>query len=256
MSLAFSNTSTKKGIIQEIESECGLEDGFITGNTTLFQKVTTSINLALDDYLSVAIPTSGRWQFDDSNQTDYPIVTTNLVVGQRDYPFTIDTDSNLILDIYRAFVLVSATSTVYEEIFPVDSQSDLNVIGFTDGQNLRGVPIRYDKTANAIFLDPVPSYSATNGLKIYINREGSYFTTSDTTKKPGVPGLHHRYFVLKGALDYARRNSLANLPRLEGEVLKYEGDPVRGLQGKIAKYFSKRAKDERSIITPNLEQYV
>ena len=198
----------------------------------------------MDDFWNIALPASGRWQLDDSNQTDYPIITTNLVANQRDYNFTTDETGNLILDIYRVLVLASATGTTYYDIYPVDAQSDIDTFGLTDGQDTTGTPFRYDKTANGIFLDPIPSYSATNGLKIYINREASYFTTADTTKKPGVPGILHKYFYLKPALDYARRNNLSNYNTLAVEVEKMEG---KG--GTIEKHFAFRSRDERKQLT-------
>lgn len=83
----------------------------------------------------------------------------------------------------------------------------------------------------------------TSGLKIYVNREPSYFSSTDTTKKPGCPGDLHRYFYIRPAYDYARRNSLSVVQSLEVEVLKYEGGG--GLQGIIAERFSNRTRDER-----------
>lgn len=207
MSLYFNDTSTKKGIIQEIESECGLDDGAITNDTDLFKKFTVSVNLALDDFWAIAIPASGKWQLDDSNYDNtnggYPIITANIVSGQRDYPFTTDGSGNLILDVYK--VMVADSTGYFREIKPVDQQNDLDMESFYNGQNASGVPTRYDKTANGIFLDVVPNYSRDASLKVFINREASYFTTAHTTRKPGVPGIFHRYFVLKPSLDYARR---------------------------------------------------
>lgn len=207
MSLQFNDTSTKKGIIQEIESECGFDDGGISGDTTLLKKFTVSVNLALDDFWAIAIPASGKWQLDDSNYDNtnggYPIITANIVSGQRDYPFTTDGSGNLILDVYK--VMVADSTGYFREIKPVDQQNDLDMESFYNGQDASGVPTRYDKTANGIFLDVVPNYSRNSSLKVFINREASYFTTAHTDRMPGVPGIFHRYFVLKPALDYARR---------------------------------------------------
>ena len=239
MSLPFSDTSTFKGIIQEIERNLDMSQGDISGDSALLKHFTALVNLTLDDFTDLAIKSSGRWQFDDSNQTDYPIIMTNLVSGQRDYSFTTDATGNLILDIYRVFAKNSA-SGVYEEIFPIDAQSDADTVGFTDGQNLTGVPYHYDKTANGIFLDPVPSYSATSGLKVYINRESTYFTTADTTKKPGVPGDLHEYFALKPAYKYSRNKRQANTASLANDVERMEK--------RIMDYYTVRAKDDRSVL--------
>jgi hypothetical protein len=94
---------------------------------------------------------------------------------------------------------------------------------FYDGQNASGVPTRCDKTANGLFLDLIPNYTRAASLKVFINREASYFTYTDTTKKPGVPGIFHKYFVLKPALDYARRKlSNDTYTKIQTEVTKME----------------------------------
>ncbi len=251
MSMPFSDTTTYKGLVQMYEEECGFEPGDISGNTRKLRKFTAEVNQALDDFFALALPASGTWQFDDSNQTDYPIIKTNIVSGQRDYPFTTDENGNLILDIYKVMIMRSAVATTYEEITPVDAQSeyeygDTNV---SSENTTGGMPCEYDKTANGIFLNPIPNYNATNGLKLYINREASYFVYTDTDKKPGVPGLFHKYFYLKPAQAYARRNSLANAAKIDTEIMRLEGVPEKGIVGSIARYFGHRIRDERKSIT-------
>ena len=247
MSLAFNDTSTLKGIAQIYEQEIGVNQGDITGNTAKMKAFTADVNLAWDDYVSIAIQSSGQWQFDDSNHTDYPIIQTNLVANQRDYTFTTDQQGNLILDIYK--VLIADTNGVFTEITPVDvnqpKPKTRGSDGFSDGQNTTGTPKEYDKLGNGIFLDPIPNYSVTNGLKIYINREASYFTYTDTTKKPGCPGIHHEYFALKPALKYALRHNHSNAQALQQRVTLYERD--------IKLYFSLRDKDTRKGIRPLVE---
>lgn len=240
MSIPFNDTTTLKGQVQFYEKEIGANRGFISNDTTRLKEFAAEVNIALDDFFAIALPSSGMWQLDDSNQTDYPFITANLVSGQRDYPFLTDETGNLILDISRVFIKTDASTSVYQEIFPIDQQSDPNTEGFTDGQNITGVPYRYDKTGNSIFLDPIPSYNSTNGLKVYINREASYFTYTDTNKKPGVPGLFHKYFYLKPALSYFRINNqnkyqqlLVDIARLEKEIKDYFGRRERDISRRI-----------------------
>lgn len=235
MSLVFSDTSNKKGIIQKIERLIKLGDGAISGDTTLLKEFTSDINLALDAVFGIIFSVGGTWQFDDSNHTDYPIIKTDLVSGQRDYGFTVDENINLVLDIYR--VLVKDSNGIYQELEPVDAQSSEDVAGFYDGQELTGTPTKYDKTANGIFLDKIPSYNSDDGLKIYINREASYFATSDTTKKPGFAGLFHEYLALRPAYEYAFINSLSNTNKIQEEMLRFEAS--------IKDYYGKRERDIR-----------
>ena len=238
MSLPYSDTSGKDGILQRIEQELGFSDAYITGDSTRLAIWTGSVNLALDKAFHIIFGADGRWQFDDGNHTTYPILTGNLVDGQRDYSFTQDSDSNLVLSIDRVFVKEGA-SDPYFEIFPVDVQSapESQIKGFIDGQNTEGVPYTYDKTSTGIFLDPIPDTNVTAGLKVYVSREGSYFTTASTTTKPGFAGLYHEYLVLEPAYRYARANNLQNREVLKRDVLEMEKA--------ITEFYSRRSKDER-----------
>lgn len=254
MSLQFNDTANFKGLVQTYEDEIGVPRGFVSGNTELLKNFARDANLAWDDYVTIALKASGRWQFDDSNHTDYPIIKTNLVQGQRDYTFVVDESGNLILDIYKVLILPSATATEYEEITPIDQQTQAGDI--TAESATQGVPRAYDKTGNGILLDKKPSYNATLGLKMLINREPSYFVYSDTSKKAGCAGIHYRYFALKPAMDYARQKSLTNYDRIRAEVVGYEGIEESGVQGSIERYYARRSRDERSKITMAKTPYI
>lgn len=241
MSSQFSDTTNKNGIIQNIESNVGFKDGDISGNAVELKKWTTQVNLALDWVIAIILRVSGKWQFDDSNHTKYPIITTNIVSGQRDYAFVLDEQSNLLLGIHKVMVKNSATG-YFQEIFPVDVQSDSDTEDFYSGVDATGVPMRYDKTANGIFLDPIPSYNSTGGLKIYINREGSYFASSDTTKKPGFAGLFHDYLAIRPSYFYFLRKKMFDSAKFfKSEMLEMEDA--------IKKHYRDRAKDDESIIS-------
>lgn len=247
MSIVFSDTTNKNGIIQHIEDEVGFNDGDISGDSTRLAKFTGDINNALDQIYAWIFKAGGTWQFDDINHTEYPIITTDLNSGQRDYSFTIDEEGNIILDIFK--VMVMGEDGVYREIAPVDQQApnnnNVNVDSFIDGRNQQGVPTRYDKTANGIFLDPIPNYDKTAGLKVMINREGSYFSTGDTIKKAGFAGLFHYLLVLIPSYKYARIHSL---PQLAG--LKNELDTMKK---ELTDYYGKRERDLKRQMRPNVE---
>lgn len=247
MSIQFNDTSTLKGLVQLYEVECGFDPGFISGNTTRLKQFTAQVNLALDNFMLIAGQASGMWQFDDSNHTKDPIIYTTLTSGQRDYHFTTDEQGNLILDIYKAAVLPSATATLYQELDPIDELEGLTDI--VRESTVTGVPTAYGKLANGIFLDIPPSYTVASGLKMYINREAFYFASDDTTDKPGVPGILHEYFYLKPALNYARQHGTQNLPRLEAAVLDYEGSERLRITGKIAEHFAQREKDYQPVMS-------
>lgn len=245
MSLQTSNTTTKRGLVQFYEKEIGLDYGDVSGNTELLANFIAEANLALDNYLLIWAKNAGTWQADDINHTDFQIITATLTANKRDYAFTTDGNSNRITDVSKVLILPSTTSTQYIEINPVNeldtTMSDILVNTAT------GTPIQYGKLANTVLLDPIPSYTIAAGIKMVVNREGSYLTTSDTTKIIGVP-VYHEYFYLRPALSYARRNNLSSLPRLEAAVLDFEGNERLRVSGKIAEFFGGRERDVRKVI--------
>jgi len=222
----------------QITSLIDLEVKTNTTSYPLADKV-LDINVALDDAIDIAIKSCGIGQVDDTNNTDYPIITTDLVLGQRDYSYTQDQTGNLVLDIYK--VMIMNSSGVYEEIPQVDMQSQRGTESFYDGLNVTGQPTCYDRTGNGIIFDVIPNYNATAGLKMFINREGSYFTVSDTTKKPGIDGRLHEYLVVSPACKFAQRNSLNN------EQLLYNRKLL--LEKKISEVYSKKDRGVRKILS-------
>jgi len=243
MSLVFSATSSPyNGIIQGIETTLYGADGLtrISGNATQLGLWTTRVNRSMDRAFAIIFASDGRWQFDDTNHTDYPIITTDLVANQRDYTFTSDENGNLILEIDKVLI-ADANNGPYREMTPKDAQKDSDTAGFWDGNDTTGGPTSYDKTANAVFLDPVPSGDVTNGLKVYISREGSYFTTSDTTKKPGFAGLFHDYLVLRPAFEFALENGHSNASGLQVLVNEKEAH--------MREFYARRNQDEAKRLT-------
>ena len=247
MSIQFNQTSSPyRGLVQFYEKEIGANYGDVSGNTTLLAEFTARCNNALDDYFLLLAKSAGTWQGDDINQTDYPIITSNITSGQRDYPFDEDVDGNKIKDVQKVLILQSSTATQYEEITPIDElRTELSDILRNTNT---GVPFQYGKLSNGIFLDPVPNYSVALGIKMIVNREGSSFLTTDTTKKPGVP-VYHEYFYLKPAFEVASIKGLGNLRELERKIVDLEGSERLGIQGKIIEFFSTRSKDEVTIMS-------
>jgi hypothetical protein len=235
MSLVFNDTVNYRGIVQMYEKEIGANRGDIANNVIRLKEFTAECNNALDEYTRLAISASGRWKFDDSNHTDYPEIVTDLVANQRSYTFTVDQQNNIILDIYRVYV--KDAQGKYQLIQPIDPDTQIVDVTNYDGANTTGFSYEYDKTANAILINNVPPANVVAGLKVSINREASYFTHTDTTKKAGIYGLHHKYLYLKPALEYARRNTLTSHDRIERQVLMIEREIKDGL--------NRRAKDER-----------
>lgn len=251
MSLAFSDTTHKNGIIQGIERELFGDDGDgkITGNTVRFQRFTADVNLALAKAWSIILKAGGRWQWDDNNHGDFPIIRAPLVSGQREYTFTTDGSGNTVLEIFKTFVKQS-NGGVYQEIDPVDVQTGRKYenTSFTDGLGTTGVPQKYDKTGNGIIFDVVPDYSDDEGIMVYVSREGIYFTTSDTTRKPGFAGDFHEYLIVRPAYKYASRNNMPSAAVLRDEVLRIEKE--------LESFYGRREKDQKPVMRPRITPFI
>jgi len=240
MSLEFNDIVTKKGIIQIIEKNCGYNPGDISGNSTLLADFTADVNLAMDYVLALVFRCGGTWKMDDSNHTKDPVIYTDIKQGQRDYRFTTDQQNNVILGISKVFAKDSATGP-YRELRPVDVETESNTIEFTNETGAEGFPERYDKMGEAIYLDYLPPADVADGIKLYISRESSYFSASDTIKMPGFAGLFHEFLALRPSFQFAYRNSLANVNRLENEMLKIEKA--------IIAHYTRRDKDDRPALS-------
>lgn len=229
--MQISDTSNRTGIVQLIEDLTNTQSG-ASGAYTLATKI-RDVNNAYARYMMLAISSAGRWQVDDTNQTDYPILTSDLVANQQDYSFTVDGSSNQILDIHR--VEVADQSGNFYIVKPID-QNDVKNTALSEFMETAGIPTYYDKTSNGIFLYPKSSYNYTNGLKIYFSRTPSYFTTSDTTKKPGIPDLFHEYLALRPSYLYCTRTGMKEAQVYKAEMLEMEA--------MIKEYHRDRSKDE------------
>lgn len=226
--MVFNDTSTNQGILQECESNLfNSVYGSISSNTNLLQTFTRYANRALDRIVSLIMDADSRWQWDDNNNTDYPIATTNLISGQQDYSFAITQ-----LNIFRIEAMDSNGN--FQRLLPID-QSDIQT-ATTAFQASQGSPIFYDKLANSIFLYPTPSYSTTAGLKVWFQRGASYFATSDTTKEPGFASLFHKLIPLWMSYDYAFSRQLPLKDDLMASIQK--------LEDQMQDFYLLRNKDE------------
>lgn len=236
MALQFSDTSTSKnGLIQECETNVFGQYGVISGNAELLATFTRYLNNALNTVAGLIMSSDGRWQWDDNNNTDFPIATTDLVTTagseQQDYAFSIT-----FLRVLRVEILDADGN--WRLLQPID-QSDIYNQSLTDFMKTAGLPQYYDKTANSVVLYPKPLASAvteTGGLKVFYQRPPSYFTTSDTTKVPGINSMFHRLVALIASWDYASLKTMANAQAL--------GDRVAIDKDALAEFYSLRNKDE------------
>lgn len=175
-----------------------------------------SINNAVERVESLILQSDGRWEFDDTNQTDLPIATTGLVTDQQDYSFPTSD-----IEVTRMEVLDTAGN--WNKLQPLD-QSDVYNQSITDFMKTHGTPIYYDKIGNSIFLYPKPSYTQSASLKVYFKRPPVSITTASLTAvaSPGFNSMFHDLIPLWVSYDYGLANGLSNVGLLMTEIQQKE----------------------------------
>ena len=236
--MQFNESTNLTGLIQACERYTGQGNVSISGNTTPLKEFTARINEALDRFVYLALMSGGRWEFDDTNYTDYPVGTDDIVSGQQDYPFAGD-----VLVVKK--VLVKNSSGVWDEIDQVsdtDRESE-KLWELTSGNS--GTPLRYDIFANSIWLDPIPNYNSTNGLKVMFQRNVDKFTSTDTTQEPGIPSIFHPYLARYASMLWLIERGIAIKNDLSAVIQNDEKA--------IQDFFGYRNKSQVNRMTPNTD---
>ena len=226
--MVFSDTATMKGLVQDVDRLVNTDD-----SSYPIAEKTAVMNIYLDEVVSLILSYDGKWEWDDSNQENIPIGTTSLTDGQCDYSISGAT----FLKITRVEVL--NINGDYQLLTPI-TNSDVNE-SMTEFQKTPGMPLFYDKLGESILLYPTPSSSQvvlSKGLKVYYQRLPLYFSSDDTTKKPGFNPLYHRILSIGAALDYAMRNEMAT-------KINVFGAELAKLQNALIASYTSRSRDEK-----------
>lgn len=237
--MQFSDTSNLTGIVEDIDFWCQSD----ATSYPLKDKARNASRWQYDAWTWM-IMSNGFWQVDDRNNTDLPIITTDLVATQQDYALPAD-----LLRIQAVEVKDAGGSWV--RLRPID-QSSLSKI--TDYRTSDGMPKEYDIRGNSIFLEPAPaaaSVTTTAGLKLYVSREGDDFASTDTTQQPGLPENGHRILSLGASHDWLLVHGTAEQAdrvhiRLQQEIdmfIKFWGDANEEVQVRMVPYDLRNRSD-------------
>lgn len=234
--MVFNDTSTKAGLVQKCELYTNLGDAGITGNSTLLYQFTGLINDAFDNLMPFLLSWGSVLKWDDSNHTDLPIGTTNIVSGQSDYTIAQDDNSLDILNITSVKVLPNANSTQYMDLDEISLESYYATWAISPSSTDVGTPVCWLKRGNTIHLFPQPNYNATAGIKIFFESEQSYFVYTDTTKKAGIPKPFHVMLALYASLDWLVINKPTNtalIAKLERKIAQKEQQFKDAIKGRF-----------------------
>ena len=230
-SVNLSATTAKPSLVEDIDFLLGTD----STQYPLADKL-RNINLAMYDVVSDIIHYNSNWEWDDTNKTDHPIGTTNLVASQKDYSLP-----STFLKLLRVEVKDAGGS--YRQLQQFDEQQISN-IGLSEFMKTDGMPLYYREIGNSIELYPSPSASSvtlTAGLKIYYTRTQTEFTNADASVSPGIPAVFHRVISLIAAYDYASTKLTSNTNLITS--LKTRIDKMRE---DIKQYYSSRNREVRN----------
>lgn len=198
-----------------------------------------ALNNAYEHVCSLILKNDDRWEWDDLNQTDLPIATTDLVANQQDYSLA---TTHLTIDRVE---LKDAAGT-WRELTQIDQQELKRgkTIALGAYQNVAGTPVQYDVLGNSVFLYPAPNYNGTASLKLYFTRGPVVFTSgqlSTGTLTPGFNSLFHDLLPYWVSYEYAVTNGLKNVQGLLAAIQMKEKA--------IEEFYGLRNRDNRPRMT-------
>ena len=193
------------------------------------------INAAYEEVVGLILGADGLWQFDDTNYTSFPIATTTLVAGQKDYTF-----NSAHLEIEGVSVLKA--DGIWSKLIPIDDQHQ---IGVDPAEFLKtdALPIYYDKQGRSLVLYPGPAsgdVTLAAGLKVFFKRTADLYTSAQVTtgtKEPGFASPYHVILSYMAALPYAQSYKKDRVPFIN---LK-----IQELKKGILEHYGRRELDRR-----------
>lgn len=232
--MVFNDTTNNSGLCQEVDALCDSD----TTSYPLKDK-TRRINAALEQVVGWILTADGTWQWDDSNYTDLPIGTINLIASQSGYTF-----NDKFLEIEK--VEIKDFNGDWQPLKNIDEleerEESLDQMFETDG-----LPEYYDKISDdTIKLYPAPTAATTtltNGLRVHFRRTAHLFEAdgSDTTAMPGFASPYHVILAYMASIPFC-------MTYKKDRVSLYE-KRVMDLKNELIQLYSQREKDVRKQMT-------
>jgi len=203
--MVFNNTTSKE---DSLYHDTLFHLGLPSSDTTTFPvdpDFTRSANYWTRRAATLILKADKEWNYDDSNNSDLPVLEATLVDGQSDY--------SLPATVFQLLgVSVKDSGGNWHKLEPI---SNAEIPGDpAEHYSTSGLPRFYEARGYSIYLYPPAASSSvtlTDGLKIFLTRDIDPFAVSDTTKEPGFPRQFHRYVSYGAALDFASRRDMNSM---------------------------------------------
>jgi len=238
--MLYNDTTSFKGIIQDIEKKTDLGLGYISGNSNLLASFTVDVNNAQHEVQHLIHLASRSWKYDDGNYTNLPSSRTDLVDGLANYALPTEA-----LTVQR--IEIKDTNGNWYKLKPIVLE---NLTGAVDEfQDVDGTPVYYKLLNGTLELFPAPNYSQDDSIRIFYDRTSVDFLTTDTTRTPGFPSPYHEILPTKVAIKWLeiKQPQSPTLPLLYNREAK--------LEKALKEHFSLRFQDYKPRISRKYSSY-
>lgn len=204
-----------------------------------------NLNLWYQKTVSMILESADEADFDDNRNTDYPILTTPMIAGQRDYTMPV---SEKVLKIKR--LDISYDGSTYYKAEPIDAGEIPYGLGndTTTDANFTRVAPRYDPQYNSLFIYPLPTAAdvAAGGLlRVEWERQITPFTSGELTTGTVVPGFDdpfHPILSYGAAFEYATSRQQPQLAQITAQLQDYEQ--------RLRTHYGRKELDRRLMLLP------
>ena len=229
------NGTSGDSLIEDITFRTGV-------NTTQFKIADRNrfINEAYSRVANIIINADGRMSWDDANHPDQPITKCDLKNGQTYYDIFSATPSAIQDWLYIDRIDIVDSSGNGIQLQPID-QRDLDGVALSEFADEPSIPVWFDFNGTGLTLYPATNYDATLGMTIVFQRSPSYFSVSDTIKRPGFATIFHSYLSKYAANAW-------NLVKKKNGMLSAE---LQRDELEIGRFYSKRPSHYETPVLSN-----
>lgn len=249
--MQVSNTTNKNGFLQRYERNCQYEDGVVTSDSTLTEIAIADGNEAIYDITTEIMLQQDSFDWDDPYKTDYPIATTPLVAGQRDYQF----DSISFLKLKRVDVTYDGVNWVRAKAFDSAAYNEgLGNDSKEDAEFTTEAPM-YDPKAFGFWLYPrATAAQVTAGAlaRIEFSRGHTELSSSDLTAQIPLDRPFHDLVAVGAALKNPNLSTKQYNKLLNRFGVKQANGEWTGGMGSLIQHYASRNEDTFLSISSDL----
>lgn len=236
--MVFSNTTSKAGIIQQIEQITNIGDANISGVTVKMAYFTNLINNWLHIVTHWIQEVDGEWSYDDANHGNFPEETFAFVDNQQDYGLTSTGESDSL--VVRKVEIQDVTTNDWTQLEFCLQENIPESYNTVD----KNKPSKYWLSGGSIVFDCPVDTTKTDNFRVTYDRNAHIFVVGDTTAVPGFDTKFHMILAYGPSMEWALETG--NQGTAEKCRRMIFGTDTRidiGLKGMLQQFYSHRAAE-------------